>query len=210
MTIFEGKPDLLRLFRRGDRSALGTVYDFYVADVFKLVRLGFLLKGPPPFHVPGIMDSAAQQDAVQDVFVKAFAERARLAYDGLRPYRPFLLQIARNQRVDAERKRRSEIKLESNLIPAGQESRGLGSVHGDGRNPPPDEQLDWERKRSSTLQYIDQLDEEARVFVNLRFAEELSQNDVAERMGITRRRARTLEGRLMAGLRKHLQKELLG
>ncbi len=210
MTIFEGNPELLRRFRLGERSVLGEVYDFYVGDVFRLVRFGFLLKGPPPVHVPGIVEPGAQHDAVQDVFVKAFSERARLAYDGLRPYRPFLMQLARNLRVDAERKRRSEHRADSSLPAADEHLEGADSGLGQDDALPLDEQLDWDRKRAITTNFVEQLDEESKEFVRLRFVEELSQNEVAECMGITRRRARTLEGRLLTGLRKQLQKEILG
>ena len=210
VTIFEGNSEFLRQFRCGERPALARVYEHYVRDVFKLIRLGFLLKGPPPFHVPGIGEPAAQQDAVQDVFVKAFAERARLGYDGLRPYRPFLLQIARNLRVDAERRRRSELRLESSLAPPGRAVGELDEALGHAPSVPPDDQLDWRRKRAATVSFLEALDIESKQFVDLRFVEELSQNEVAERMSITRRRARTLEGRLLSSLRKHLQRELLG
>jgi DNA-directed RNA polymerase specialized sigma subunit len=44
----------------------------------------------------------------------------------------------------------------------------------------------------------------------LRFVEELSQADVALRLGITRRRVRTLEDRLLSGVRRHLARVGLG
>ena len=43
-------------------------------------------------------------DLVQEVFLRAFDERARLGYDGLRPYRPYLLRIAKNLRIDTARR----------------------------------------------------------------------------------------------------------
>ena len=36
------------------------------------------------------------ESAVQDVFLKAFRDTARLAYDGQRPFKGYLFTIARN------------------------------------------------------------------------------------------------------------------
>jgi len=104
MSVFQENRELLKRFREGDRSALLAVYNHYVDDVFKLVRYGFLLGGSPPSRVSGIQELEAQSDIVQEVFTRAFSPSARLSYDGLRPYRPFLLRIAKNLRVDQVRK----------------------------------------------------------------------------------------------------------
>src|SRR5215218_7911539 len=81
---------LLMRFRDGERDALLVVYRAFVTEVETLCRRGFILDGlkVPPLPGPMVMD------VVQDVFLKAFSQSARLAYDGLRPYRPFLLQLA--------------------------------------------------------------------------------------------------------------------
>ena len=43
---------------------------------------------------------------MQEAFRRAFEERARSAYDGLRPYRRYLLTITRNLVIDQLRKQR--------------------------------------------------------------------------------------------------------
>ena len=100
MTIFRDDRPLLDAFRRGDRAAAERVYYHYVDDVDKLVRRGFILDAKETIRVPGIGDADAAADLVQEVFVRALSEPARLSYDGLRPYRPYLLRIAKNLLID--------------------------------------------------------------------------------------------------------------
>ena len=88
MTVFAGDQDLLRRFRAGDRQALSTVYWHYV-DAMELFLRGCLGGA----QRQGWRADAELADIMQDVFVKAFSERARLAYDPAREYRPFLMTI---------------------------------------------------------------------------------------------------------------------
>src|SRR6478672_2492853 len=88
--------ELLSAFRAGERAALERVYLAYVDDVFRLIAVGFE------------RNPHEQRSLVQDVFVRAFSDRARLGFDGIRPYRPYLLTIARNVLVDRARAQSSE------------------------------------------------------------------------------------------------------
>jgi DNA-directed RNA polymerase specialized sigma24 family protein len=161
VTIFEGRPDLLYDFRAGVREALGRVYSFYFNDVFRLVSRGFTLSGPPPVTVSGLTDPSAQQDAVQDVFVRAFSESARLSYDGIRPYRPYLLRIARNYRIDQERKQRRErLARDPELeVPEAADQQGPYPAC-----PPMSQEdaLDFARRRRATLSFLETADDETR------------------------------------------------
>ncbi|HEX7480208.1 MAG TPA: sigma-70 family RNA polymerase sigma factor [Polyangiales bacterium] len=160
---------------------------------------GFGTSGPPPRHVPGLSDPGERRDGVQEVFVRAFEERARLAYDGLRPYKPYLLRIARNLRIDQ-------------LRASGRQERDLATAfedHLDAAQPEDvsaEDALDFRALNAATRSYIIELDAESQRFVELRFVEELSQAEVAERMGVTRRRARTLEAQVQQGLARFLKK----
>ena len=55
----------------------------------------------------GFFDPVEREDAQQQIFAAAFEERARLSYDGLKPYSAFLRGIARNvvRRMLEKRKR---------------------------------------------------------------------------------------------------------
>lgn len=192
--IFTDNRPLLTAFREGDRSALAQVYRRYVRDVVRIARQGFVLG---PTKVPGLRNPEDQNDLSQEVFLKAFGESARLSYDGVRPYGPFLWRIARNTMIDRARKAGREVPTDFSgamLEAAPQES----TVEDD---------LDFKRLRKETVDFIATQDEETQRFVVLRFEEGRSQYEVLKIMGITRRRVRTLEQRTLDALRRHLKKK---
>ena len=189
MTVFDSNRQLLDAFRAGDRQALEAVYMFYVDTVFNLVRFGYLLADGK--RVPGTRQADLQRELVHDVFVRAFAERARTTYDGLRPYRPFLLRLARNVIIDAWRRRGLALADAADVDELATEA-------------PADDDLDWQRLAQATRTWRATLDDESKSFIALRFEEGLGQRDVASRMGATRRRVRTLETLLRRALLAHL------
>ncbi|MEM9728402.1 MAG: sigma-70 family RNA polymerase sigma factor [Myxococcota bacterium] len=204
MTLFEKDRHLLEAFRAGRRDALETVFEAYVEDVARLVRLGFSIDGRA--HIYGIPDPDEQREIIHDVFVRAFDERARLRYDGLRPYRPYLLRIAQNLMIDrARRVQRRPANVGSGMEPLAFEDL----VSGRATTPSVEEDLDWNRQREAAARYMDALPETEREFVRLRFVEALPQTKVAEALGITRRRVRTLEKRALRGLLQLLKREKL-
>ncbi|HEY3664777.1 MAG TPA: RNA polymerase sigma factor [Polyangiaceae bacterium] len=201
--VFSDNRELLQRFRRGERDALGFVYRAYFDDLYRLARFGFSSRGGA--RVAGLERDADRLDFVQDVFLRAFAEPARLAYDGLRPYRPFLLQIARNLRVDqlryeARRAGLGEPALELDVEELAAQLDEAPAVEAD---------LYWERLVLETARVVDSLGSDLQQLARLRFMDELSQAAAAERLGVTRRRVRTLENRLVASVRRALAKAQL-
>jgi RNA polymerase sigma factor (sigma-70 family) len=198
MTIaLEQDRELLLAFREGRSDVLAQIYHALVDDVFRIAALGFVTRN-------GVIrperDPDEQRAIVQDVFVRAFSERARLAYDGLRPYRPYLLTIARNVMIDRARTRSTELARTTEIeVDAIIDANApiTGEI---------EESLEQQQLRSAAAAYVQTLDEELRTFVRLRFDEELSQADTAARLGVTRRRVRTLEDRVLTGLRRFLKK----
>lgn len=196
MTVLLEDPALLRRFREGDRQALEIVYRRFVRDVWALMRMGFASSASGA-RVPGITDPALLSDSVQEVFLRAFGDAARLRYDGLRPYRPYLLRIARNVRIDQLRKSGREVLLGD----ADGSALDLDAlVEANAPVPELDEELS-----AATRAYVETLDPEAQRFVQLRFAEDRHQLEVADQMSVSRRRVRTLEARVLSGLRKALR-----
>ena len=87
-------------FRRGERWAMEAVYRRYVPLVHTIVTQGF-------GGFRGFYEAAQRDDAVQTIFVVAFEERARLAYDGVNDYARFLRGLAKNvvrQLLDKDRR----------------------------------------------------------------------------------------------------------
>ena len=202
VTIFAGDRALLDRFRRGDRDALAAVYERYVDDVATLARRGFTIESSNHAVVRGA-GREGEYELVQDTFVRAFAEKARLAYDGIQPYRPYLLRITKNLMIDryrAEQKTAGAVELDT--------IRDLDALLATNAELPqiaapvdPDAAKLFE----ATAAYVATLSDEARRLVALRFEAELSQDETAEKLGVTRRRIRTLERDVQDGLRTYLK-----
>jgi len=189
MPIFREDPDLLRRFRRGDKGALAVVYRAYADQVHRAVRGGF---------GTGIFLRRPQDclDVVQDVFVKAFSVAGRESFDGARNYGPFLLAIARNTTIDWMRSQRRSISVAEGT---------LESII-DPRPPPGVMPTLWDSPQISTAvdRFVQTLAGPLADLHRLRYAEGLSQDDTAKRMGLTRQTVRTLEGRLRQQLAEAL------
>ncbi len=202
MTIFVDNRDLLDRFRRGERPALTAVYHRYVDDVATLARRGFTIESSGHVYVRGL-DADGEREVVQETFVKAFAEKARLAYDGVSPYRPYLLRITKNHMIDRYRAgQRPTVPIDETGVGDLDDLLARNANLPAGTEP---EDPAWVALRAATNDYVATLDDESRHVIALRFVEEQSQDETASRMSCTRRRVRTIEDRVLAGLRKFLQ-----
>ena len=196
MTVFAGDEDLLRRFRAGDRQALSTVYWHYV-DAVEL----FLRRCLAGAQRRGWRPDAELADIMQDVFVKAFSERARIAYDPAREYRPFLLTIARNVLVDRLRTSAREVRLDGAAVEA--LADGLGAA----ADPP----APWADPQAMLVVegYVAALSDSERAVYRERYERCRSQEHTAHALGITRQRVRTLENKLRTGLSRALARAQL-
>jgi RNA polymerase sigma factor (sigma-70 family) len=190
MEILANDRGLLLRFREGDREALAEVYWAYVDSVERVLRARFFAAAPGSWG-----GSASDlQDVVQEVFMKAFAPEARMSYDGLRPYGPFLLTIARHGLADWWRRRGREIPTELELPEADE-----GAVFADATVAFADA-----RRVALVERFVRGLPRDLRAVHEARFGEGLSQRDAAAAIGIGRQKLRTLEQRLTAMLRETL------
>ena len=176
---------LLRGFRRGDPDALEAVYLAHVREVEGWVR-GALLRS-------GRLTHADLADLVQDVFLRAFSESARASYDGLRPYPPFLMTVARNLFIDWARRTGREVPrsdiLDGPLAGEGQPGAGAAA----------------QASTEGADAYVQSLPDELRRIHHQRFVVGSPQRQAAEALGISRQTLRTLEKRLVIGLRRRLR-----
>ncbi len=207
MTFFDGQRRLLEAYRNGDEAVLRDVYFAYVKDVALFVATGW-------FHpktrsrVGRIADFEVQAELIQETFLRAFAEGARKAYDGIRPYKLYLLTITKNVIVDYLRRRPkdslSHVAVDLDDVDAqrffAEQDSGLSTV------PEIDEaQLDWQRCVQETRAFVQTLDTLQQQFISLRFEQEKSLLEVARALHITRGKARFLEKDLARRLKKHFQ-----
>jgi RNA polymerase sigma-70 factor (ECF subfamily) len=179
-------------FRRGDRAAAEKVYRDHVEMVERYVRTAL-------FRV-GKLTGANLADVVQDVFTKAFSRSARESYDGLREYAPFLMTIARNALVDWLRKSGRELPegdLEMHFAPA------LSSAWVAENETYGPELL------ATVSSYVDSLPESLRAVHERRFIAAEPQERAAEALGISRQNLRTLERKLVDGLRRAIRRASL-
>lgn len=90
-------------FREGHGATLDAVYRRYAPEVRAFLNRGFR------FQSQGRELSASRlsaqgldiDDLVQETFQRAFAPKARAAFDGVRPYRNYLFTVARNVALTA-------------------------------------------------------------------------------------------------------------
>ena len=185
------QPDLLPAFRQGQRDALESVYKAYVATVERQVRLHLRGSG-----LRALGQTSAVDDAVQEVFARAFSPRPRQAFDGLRDYAPYLMTIARNCIVDGLRARRREVLRAPDELSAQLDESAPSSRAGAG--------IDL-TELGILRAYLEQLPSRLKDIYEQRFTLGRSQQDTAKALGISRRAVRTGESHLQRGLRRALQ-----
>jgi RNA polymerase sigma factor (sigma-70 family) len=179
-------PGLVRRFRRGDAEAFSRVYHANVAAVERVVRGSLVRLG---------LSTSDQPDVVQEVFLRAFSEKVRVSYDANRSYRPFLLAIARNYVVDWGRR----VGRVTRSLGASEPHEDVGSETVGAADP------FCPRLVAIAAAYVEALPATLRAVYDLRFASEVSQRRAADMLGVSRQKLRTLENRLVNGLRNELR-----
>lgn len=198
MTLLTDDRALLEAFRRGDPAALRRVYEAYSADVTRYLARGFV-SGKEAGMSRHRMSPIDVDAAHQETFIRAFQPTARAAYDGLRPYRPFLLTIAHSAAVDALR---AHGKLGAHTV-AFEEAPQALEVRTEAPSPE-DSALEAEIRRT-VRRFLDALSPEAQAFAQCRYIDGLSQEDTAQRLGLSRKEVRTRERHLKAAFARHLE-----
>jgi RNA polymerase sigma factor (sigma-70 family) len=188
VTLFLDHPELLPGFRDGDARVLERVYWAYVERTEATVRARLR----DIFRVAAAASDVA--DLVQETFARAFSERARLGYDGTRPYAPLIATIARNLVVDHARRHGREVAVEE--VP-------------DTPPEPESEPEPWAEPAivRAVESYLATLDPELKRVHERRYVHCESQEDAARALGTTRQRVRTLERKLRDGLAEYLRNQ---
>jgi RNA polymerase sigma-70 factor (ECF subfamily) len=185
MAIFQEQPELLEAFRRGERHVLERVYRAHVRDLDSYLRT---LARAAIF--PELAQSSAIADALQEVFIRAFSPAARLNFQGDRPFGPYLRAIARNFFIDLLRSRGREVHDAEAQLP-------------ESAAPDTESALD-PRVAELLVSYVGALPEPLKGVYEQRFVLGRSQEEACSALGVTRRRLRTAESHLKAGLRRAL------
>lgn len=206
--------ELLAAFKRGDRDALDTVYRHYAPGVTAFLRKGFTFRsGKGHFYFKGMQDPADVKVAVQEVFRRAFEDKARTSYNGINSFTNWVLAIARNMVINRFRNR--EVAISSFISPSDDRSHLTfmddevteeysGVLYGR-----PSTQQDRLFENAELKELVDtfmgQLTEHDRKLLVYRFAEGKGQEETAKLLGSTRMKVRTAEAKLRNRLRAFLR-----
>ncbi len=183
--LLRDDPALREAFRAGERWAMEAVYKSYLPLVTTIA-----CHGTGGFR--GFFDPCRRDDAIQTIFVRAFEERTRLAYNGLDPYSGFLRGVAHNvcrQLLDKDRRFQRVPEKEPSAAP--------------------DLEQDLIGREACDLlaQFKAGLEPRDRLILRRYFQEGASEEGLAEELGLTRYRTRktikTLHKRMLKHLKAH-------
>ena len=187
---FSCSSEFVHEFVRGDRAALERVYLAYLRDVEQTVRACMTApRSPARFE--------DVRDVVQDVFMHAFAARARRSFDPTRDYGPFLATLTRNLLVDRMRRRSREMRV-TDIDSVGPESADAIDVP----------MLDVEML-ATVRRYVSSLPALLRAVYEQRYVFGNPQEVACAALGLSRQRFRTLEKRLRAGFARELKSRMV-
>ncbi len=170
---------LIQQFKNGQVDAFNTLYERYLPNVYKRVRY--------------IIPQQDVEDVTQDVFIAAFKSLA--SFRGESQFSTWLRTLT-NHKV-AEYYRRRNRKKEINPVSL-HEAMGVG----DGRS------AGLLEEQISIKNALQDLPENYREVLILRFAEDMQFNEIAKVMGQNMEAVKSLFRRALAALRNQLEKEL--
>lgn len=210
--MLEDDRELLDGYRRGDRAALERIYRAYAPEVAKVLRHGFTFQsGGRACRFNGIRSEFDLEDRLQEVFARAFGERARLGYDGLTPFSAYVRTIAKNLVIDDFRRKERvlveytvEVPERPDDTPAvGTQDPLLGQVEPTGRP-----ELDQSHSEVASLvgRFKQGLDARERHVYELRFEQELEHDQIAAKTGLSASKIKTSEQRIRTSFFRYMQK----
>ncbi len=172
------EPALIARARRGDATAYEELVHAYQGIAF---RTAYLLTG----------GAAEAEEAAQEGFVKAWRALGRFRPGA--PFRPWLLRIVANEAHNRRRSagRRAQLALRAAAeLPSGDAA------------PSPEAALLGTERRRRLLAAVNELPEEQRAVIALRYFAELSEEETAEALGLPRGTVKSRTSRALERLRE--------
>ncbi len=170
--------DLIQRAKRGDTHAYEELVHAYQGIAF---RIAYLIA----------RDAADAEDSAQEGFVKAWRALGRFREGA--PFRPWLLQIVANE---ARNRRRSAGRRAHLALRAATEEPSGGAA------PSPEAALLSAEQRAGLLAAVEELPEEQRTVISLRYFVGLSEQEVGEALGIPQGTVKSRTARALERLRK--------
>jgi len=187
---------LLDAWRRGESSAIARVYSEYLDQVTGLLKRGFsFMSGGQAIFFKGYDSAWDLECAVQDAFIAAFSERARQSYDGISPFGPYLLTIARNRVISQLRSDARELRRRTRL----------SAEQPDDPPPTPEELAIRAELEQLVLTFKQTLQPDQLAFFNRRYTDDHNLLETARLLGLTRMQARTLDRKVRQAFVRYLR-----
>jgi RNA polymerase sigma-70 factor, ECF subfamily len=217
MSLLIERRELLDRFKRGERRALEEVYRHYAPEVAAFLQRGFTFSSAGrPLHFRGYAQPFDLDNALQETFVRAFKESARLAYDGLHPYKSYLLAVARNLVLDEFRNREVAMSPFIEGLDAGGgaeaqpregEEAAPASTTSDAPSAGVSAEQEFLRHELGRLYaaFVARLDAKDRTFFRHRFEEQQTQVEAGAACGLSHMQARTVEKKLRRAFLEFMQ-----
>lgn len=205
--IFLERRELLDAFRRGDKNALLEAYRHYVRDVSRFLTRGFTFDSEGKgCSFRGFRGGYEIEAAIQEVFRRAFEERARLAYNGIDPYRPYLLRIARNAVINDLKSRHPILfRFRVGRPVIIEQTPEMDIDENASVEHTPEEILETREVSELVAKFKAGLDARSLDVFRARFEEGLSAEDAGKKLGLTRSKVRTTETKVRAAFLEHMQ-----
>ena len=169
-----------------DRACFADVYERY----FELVY-GYVARR--------VRDRAATEDLTSEVFRKALANIDRFKWTGA-PFGAWLLRIASNVIADRAKRDSREVTTDEPSLTHGAAQR-VDVNNSESQQA----QLEHAERRAWVIRTVDELPEDQRRVVRMRFAEEKSISEIANELGRSEGAVKQLQFRAFQNLRAKLE-----
>jgi RNA polymerase sigma-70 factor (ECF subfamily) len=164
--------DLIRKAKSGDARAFGRLYDATLDRIYRYVFFR-------------VTDTELAEDLTSQVFLKAWENLGRYKPGG--PFVAWLYTIARNTVIDHYRTRKQSVPLDQAVIKL---------------DPALDEKVDLKHDIGILQEAMQELTDDQREVLTLRFLAEMETGEIAERMQKSEGAIRALQMRALQALAK--------
>lgn len=166
--------DLVRKAKSGDARAFGRLYDSTLDRIYRYIFFR-------------VTDAELAEDLTSQVFLKAWENLRRYKPGG--PFVAWLYTIARNTVIDHYRTRKQSVPLDQTVIKD---------------DPELDEKVDLKHDIGILQEAMQELTEEQREVLTLRFLADMETGEIAERMQKSEGAVRALQMRALQALAKSM------
>jgi len=171
---------LLRDAQNGDREAFGELYERYAPRVFRYLYA----------HLDNRLDA---EDLTEEIFLRVWKTLGSYQQQGV-PFLAFLFRVARNALIDHYRRSAKS-----------EQEASIEDLHLRDHEPGPVDAVANTLEHQQLRQVMQQLREDYRTVLALRFLSELSPEETARAMGRSAGAVRVLQHRALAALRSMME-----